>query len=248
MTAETDGLASLLGLTEYEARVYRALLQEPGATAYKLGKRSGVPLSRVYEAAERLAAKGAAVREHGEPAQYTAVDPDSLVSAARARVTRQLDSLVNALNALQSDSESCAPMWIRGEERVLAHVAGAISAAELGITLLADPRIQSRVRRTQKSGWPIPIQTLTMPDSGEALFVILIDKRTAIFGKLGKDAQALSTAHPALVKIIADYARLIGEPPAQTPRIHVSIEPSGFHESTGWLGWEEEKHRRLLRH
>src|SRR5947209_5213370 len=109
MDGEADNLAALLGLTGYEGRVYRAMLQEPGSTAYRLGKRCGVPLSRVYEVAERLAAKGAAFREDGEPARYTPVDPDSLVAAARARLTGQLDSLAEELTALQSDRDSQAP-------------------------------------------------------------------------------------------------------------------------------------------
>src|SRR5689334_5333891 len=104
---------SLLGLTEYEGKVYRALLQEPGATAYKLGKRSGVPLSRVYEVAERLADKGAAIREEGEPARYTAIDPATLVDTARARIAGQLDAITDELASLISDSQSTAPIWIR---------------------------------------------------------------------------------------------------------------------------------------
>ena len=55
--ASSTELVALLGFTEYEWRVYRALLTESPATAYRLGKASGVPLSRVYEAASRLVEK-----------------------------------------------------------------------------------------------------------------------------------------------------------------------------------------------
>ena len=51
------GLAAL-GLTEYEAKVYTALLAESPASGYQIGKRAGVPRSMVYEALGRLESRG----------------------------------------------------------------------------------------------------------------------------------------------------------------------------------------------
>ncbi|MEJ2150164.1 MAG: helix-turn-helix domain-containing protein, partial [Chloroflexota bacterium] len=48
-----------VGFTEYEAKVYVALLQEYPATGYQISKKSGVPRSMVYEALGRLHARGA---------------------------------------------------------------------------------------------------------------------------------------------------------------------------------------------
>lgn len=50
-----------LGYTEYEARVYVALLAHPGVSGYELARHSGVPRAKVYEVLEGLAAKGAAL-------------------------------------------------------------------------------------------------------------------------------------------------------------------------------------------
>jgi len=47
-----------LGFTEYEAKVYLALLSKHPATAYTISKASGVPHSRVYDIARRLIKKG----------------------------------------------------------------------------------------------------------------------------------------------------------------------------------------------
>lgn len=250
MADESEKLAALLGLTEYEGRVYRALLQEPGTTAYRLGKRSGVPLSRVYEVAERLAAKGAAVREDGEPARYTAVDPDSLVGTARARITLQLDSLAEELASLQLDSDSAAPVWIRGEERVLGQLAGAASSAESEIILMGAPAILARIRQAMRTTRQVRVRSQAFPSKSQDAntFVVLVDHKTAIIGRLGKNADALITSHPAAVQLAAGYASQFMEQPTQPKRIPVTAQPSAFHESTGWLGWEEEKHRRLLRH
>ena len=58
-----DLLADLtkIGFTEYEAKVYLALLREYPATGYQLSKESGVPRSMVYEALKRLHGRGAAL-------------------------------------------------------------------------------------------------------------------------------------------------------------------------------------------
>src|SRR2546421_215185 len=116
MTSDSD---ALLGLTEYEGKVYRALVTEPRATAYRLGKSSGVPLSRVYEVANRLVEKGAATCEHGEPARYAPVPPEMLVAAAKGRATRQLDALADELQGLHQGGESTQEGWVRGEDMVL---------------------------------------------------------------------------------------------------------------------------------
>ena len=109
--------AGLLGLSEYEMRVYRALVSSAPATAYRLGKRSGVPLSRVYEVADRLVAKGFAVAVGQHPARYAPVDPAIVMARARHRLN-------NALDALASDLVGAAsPAPARPESRPAAGAA-----------------------------------------------------------------------------------------------------------------------------
>ena len=59
-----DALEDLMaiGFTEYEARVYVALLRENPATGYQLSKQSGVPRSMVYEALGRLHTRSAVLK------------------------------------------------------------------------------------------------------------------------------------------------------------------------------------------
>src|SRR5437667_12781488 len=109
-----DSALALLGLTEYEGKVYRALLAEHPATAYRLGKLSGVPLSRVYEIANRLVKKGAAICESGEPARYAPIPPQSLVSVARSRTDRILTNLQTELESLYAGGDSTEHVWFRG--------------------------------------------------------------------------------------------------------------------------------------
>jgi hypothetical protein len=52
----TDLLNDLnaIGFTEYEAKVYLALLKEHPSTGYQISKMAGIPRSMVYEALGRL--------------------------------------------------------------------------------------------------------------------------------------------------------------------------------------------------
>src|SRR5947208_10616534 len=96
----------LIGMSDYEARVYKTLLRESPATAYRLGKASGVPQSRVYDVANKLVEKGAAVVQPGEPTRFVAVSPDLIIDQARARALQGLDRLRLELSDQQSSSHS----------------------------------------------------------------------------------------------------------------------------------------------
>ena len=59
-----------LGLTEYESKVYLALLGDNPATGYQIGKAAGIPRSMVYEALGRLEVRGAVLKTVEEKAAY----------------------------------------------------------------------------------------------------------------------------------------------------------------------------------
>ena len=46
-----------IGLSEYEARAYVALIEKNPVTAYELAKTSGIPTSKIYEVISRLSEK-----------------------------------------------------------------------------------------------------------------------------------------------------------------------------------------------
>ena len=80
---------SELGFTEYEAKVYLALLDESPATGYQISKQAGVPRSMVYEALGRLKGRGAVLETPDERATlYRPLPPDVLLAALRLRPFR----------------------------------------------------------------------------------------------------------------------------------------------------------------
>ena len=81
-----------LGLSEYEARAYRALLDAGPETAKELSDASGVPMGRVYDVLNslerhRLARSQAASR----PKKYVAVEPETALDRLLEERRRELD-------------------------------------------------------------------------------------------------------------------------------------------------------------
>jgi sugar-specific transcriptional regulator TrmB len=64
-----------LKLTEYESRVYCALVEGGALTAEEVSKASGVPLTRVYSVLESLQAKNMVVEVAGRPKKFEALQP-----------------------------------------------------------------------------------------------------------------------------------------------------------------------------
>ncbi len=99
-----------LGLTQYEAKVYLALLSEHPATAYTISRRSGVPHSRVYEVARRLMAKGYVVCQNTNPDRFSPLSPRELVGRLAGEHERIVAELKQRLDAIPFRSDF-DPVW-----------------------------------------------------------------------------------------------------------------------------------------
>jgi Cd2+/Zn2+-exporting ATPase len=90
-----------LGLTEYEAKVYLALLKGSPANGYQLSKRTGVPRSMIYEALGRLHTRGAVLKSGDERSTlYRPVPPDDLLDRYKREHEQLIDNSREQLLAL----------------------------------------------------------------------------------------------------------------------------------------------------
>ena len=119
-----------LGLTQYEAKVYIALLSEHPATAYTISRRSGVPHSRVYEVARRLMTKGYVVCQNTNPDRFSPLSPGELVGRLAGEHERIIGELKQRLDAIPFRSDF-DPVWnINGRPDALAKAREIIGEAE----------------------------------------------------------------------------------------------------------------------
>jgi sugar-specific transcriptional regulator TrmB len=125
-------MASLrdLGLSEYESRAYRSLLQTGATTAKELSRSSDVPMGRIYDVLNSLETKNL-VRSQAasRPKKYVAVEPetalDRLLGDKREQLEEQISQYEEIASELQDQLEVEEPVeepfWtaaLGGEEAV----------------------------------------------------------------------------------------------------------------------------------
>lgn len=103
-----------LGLSEYEARVYRALLTTGPTTAKELSRRSDVPKGRIYDVLDALeSAEMVRSQESTRPKRYAAVGPEAalsrLMDEKRREVTEELDRFEDAIDDVVDRLEAREP-------------------------------------------------------------------------------------------------------------------------------------------
>jgi sugar-specific transcriptional regulator TrmB len=246
-------LLQRVGLNKYEAEAYLALMVEGPLTGYELGKRSGVPLSRSYEVLERLARRGLALIQPGDPPRYLAEAPERFLAHTRADQEALLRDLAAALAELPRAVPADDFWVVRGRPNILRRARALIDEARRALLVghvggdeLSDPIADARargcrvtVRRldslTEPPGQPVRAEPI----------VVLADDREALVGALGpaEQCQAVVSTNPALVLTVRGAGAGWEAAPIRL------AEPSGPDDARrlDWLAWEDRKHRRLRR-
>lgn len=126
-----------IGFTEYEAKVYLALLRDNPATGYQLSKESGVPRSMVYEALKRLHNRGAALEAvEGRTTLYSPLPPQVLLDRHQQEQQQLLADLREGLVELYTATVDDRVWTIGGKTAVLAYAAKLIQEAETDLYLV----------------------------------------------------------------------------------------------------------------
>lgn len=101
-----------LGLREYEARIYTALVGLGEAPVRRIHEVSGVPRPRVYDVLNALDQRGFIEIRQGSPLMYRAVPPEVVVSFLKKDLDTAAAESVKALEALSVDArQTYSPIW-----------------------------------------------------------------------------------------------------------------------------------------
>jgi len=133
-----------IGFTEYEAKVYKSLLQENPATGYQLSKKSGVPRSMVYETLGRLSTRGVVLESvEGRVTFYTPLPPDLLMDHYEDEQRRMTENLREGLQKLYEATDEDKVWSITGRQPTLAYASRIIAEAQQEVHLvLADDDLE----------------------------------------------------------------------------------------------------------
>jgi sugar-specific transcriptional regulator TrmB len=146
IAAYRETMASLrdLGLSEYESRAYRSLLDTGATTAKELSRTSDVPMGRIYDVLNSLETKNL-VRSQtaSRPKKYVAVEPetalDRLLADKEAELEEQLSQFESIASELEAKLEASEPV----DEQFWTAALGAEETIDLLVERLAaaDERI-----------------------------------------------------------------------------------------------------------
>jgi len=148
-------MASLrdLGLSEYESRAYRALLDTGPTTAKELSRASDVPMGRIYDVLNSLETLNL-VRSQAasRPKKYIAVEPetalDRLLADKKAELEEQAEQYESIVETLEGQLEAAEPadgsFWTAalGPEDAADLLVERLAAAEDRIVMVAGAPTQ----------------------------------------------------------------------------------------------------------
>jgi sugar-specific transcriptional regulator TrmB len=219
-----------LGFTEYEARVYLALLDEAPLSGYGAARASGVPRSKVYEVLEGLAGRGAVLVSRGDPAQYAPLPPKELIARRRREAEAAIRTAEEALERRVAGGAGRGPIWdISGREEILRRAREVVGRAEgrVLLQLWAEdaPELRAELEAAAARGAEVVVVAYGDPgfpfatvyrhepgpeeiarEYGGRWVILSIDGREVVAGivSLGPDSRAAWTAHPGLVVPITE--------------------------------------------
>lgn len=230
MSQELVRSLQALDLTEYEAKVYIALLGEQASSGYAVARMSGVPRSRVYEVLGNLVERGIVLTSNGDPVQYAALPPQELLARRRTEVDAALAIAEHGLEAAMIASTDRNLIWdLTGRDAILERVRDVVNRANdrVLMQLWAEdaPAVEPQLRAAAKRGVDVLIVAYDDPgfdfgrvylhepgaeeigaEHGGRWIILSADAREIVAGivSLGERSRAAWTSHPGLAMPITE--------------------------------------------
>ena len=221
-----------IGLGEYEAKVYLALIRRHPATGYELARGSGVPSSKVYEVLGRLQEKEVVfVAETGGAKRYIPADPEEFVDRHARRMSRALAGLKEDLQSMTADDQVGYVWNLHGRDALLERATQVLAGAERTVLVsgwdeelarIADAIAAAHRRRVRvavidygtlaleaDAVYPHPIKDTIYNEKGGRGLTLCADSRVALVGLVGESggaSGAWSTNH-GFVTAVEDYLK-----------------------------------------
>lgn len=232
-TLETLNDLKSLGFTEYEARVYLALLARAPATAYEVSNDSGVPRPNTYSALKALAGRNAVLPVSANPVRYVPQPPARLFRSIATQTGELCDAVADRLATLNVDQAEHYVWELSGAAEVHGKIAEMIDGAAEALWFKAEAAILRRhaagLRRAADRGVRVLIILYgTDPDEfrynahcevyehegtgfpmgfADNHFTLTVDHQEMLTANLGPAVTATHTKNRAIVKMAISLLR-----------------------------------------
>lgn len=156
-----------LGLSNYEAAVYAALVLYDNAEAKEIIDFLSISKPSIYEALDRLSEMGLAVKRVSKPARYSPVSPEMAISLLIDKHRKAADSALNELKILEKKKvrqETEDALWtIYGDANIEYKIHELFRKAKRQISCMIGRRYIPIIERIRIGD--IPIRLLVISDN-----------------------------------------------------------------------------------
>lgn len=151
-----------LGLSEYEARAYLALLKDYPCTAYELAKSSGIPTSKIYEVIKKLLINGLVnVIADNNKQRYIPIGLNDFIDKQKNKLEASLKNIERSLSDLLHGSEDITTWSIIDYDFLIEKAKTLIEKANhtLLISIYKDEfiRLEDSIRNAKNRGVRVAI-------------------------------------------------------------------------------------------
>jgi sugar-specific transcriptional regulator TrmB len=162
----------VLGLTNYEAKAYIALLAHGYGDAETISKTAKIPRTSAYKALQALNDKGLCIATQGRPVIYKPEPPSTLESMVTSSLRETIDKLETLHEIVREKGTPQLIFTIAGKSRVLEKI-GELIDKSTETLIISTPKIgaiidehEKKLMKAQRRG--VRIQVITLP-GGKAL-------------------------------------------------------------------------------
>lgn len=208
-----------IGLTEYEAKAYIALLRLGPASGYQVAKESGVPRSTIYEILAKLVIRGAVLTQSfAEQVRYAPVAPEQFLGRLRREFQDSHDALLDGLSDLTKTAAPPGNTWnLAGRRNLFSYARQMIDQAKQEVALAVGDddeldQLLPQLQGAKTRGVALTVISPTPYDAGEVLvtvhplgpslrqaighgFTLVVDGREALLGEVDRSESAVWTTN-----------------------------------------------------
>lgn len=224
-----DGISQLtqLGLSDYEARTYVALLQHSPQNGYELAKASGIPRANIYAVLRKLEERGAVLRlDNTSVIRYSPVPITTFIQRQENRFKQILENAAKSLDSVARPPTDEYVWNVHGYRALMEHAQSVIDQTQEQLLLAIWPNeslaLKSNLSLAQRRGvdilthclLPCPPQGCghcrgqiyrysVVPPAASRWLILISDNAELLLSEIGVEDQALTirTRQPVFVRL-----------------------------------------------
>lgn len=134
-----------LGLSQYEAKCYIALLAHGISNGYTVAKHAGIPTSKVYSTLASLQEKGFISSNNMNKKQYRPYDPNTVLKQSREKIEKNMDIMEDGLNRIFTADNTFSTVSLSSAHDVDEYLNKIILSATKKVLITAWPEELDRI-------------------------------------------------------------------------------------------------------